>query len=312
MKSWLLRRLFLTLWAFGGVLLLTFFLTRFLPGDPFLSEQSLPNESYLRLKSHWGLDKDLLSQFMHYVTSMAKGDLGTSMSYPDRSVKAIITHAFPVSAMLGLCSLCLAIVLGLGSALIAISCKKKNGLDVYLLLTTAAVSIPTFLSGALLQYFCAIEWGWLPVARWGSWEQAVLPAFTLALAPAAFMGRLFFVKLTNELKEPYARFAESKGLSNSSILFKHALRNACAPVLAYLGPLTAHIATGSFIVEKIYAIPGLGQWFVLSVANRDYPVITSLALLYSIILMACLLASDLAAAWANPLHRRALFQGEPA
>lgn len=312
MKNWLFQRLMMTVLALFAVLIFTFFLMRLLPGDPFLTEQSLPEESYIKLKKHWGLDKPIPEQFIQYMKVLGKGDLGTSMAYPDRKVSEIIVQALPISAFLGFFSLCIALGCGLGTAILITLWNKNRTSYSYLLLTTFAISTPTFLSGALFQYCFAIEGAWFPVARWGSWQQAVLPIATLAFTPAAFMGRLLYLRINSELKEPYVRFAESKGLSEHAILFRHVLRNACSPMLAYLGPFTANIVTGSFIVEKIYAIPGLGQWFVTSVTQRDYPLIISLALLYCVILMTCVLIGDLASAWANPVQRRALFQGEPA
>ncbi len=293
--------------AFVGVFFLTFFLIHFLPGDAFLNEQSLPEASYNELRHHWQLDEPLSVQLSHYLGLIVQGDFGRSMVYPDWTISEIILNSLPISAFLGFCALCVAVLLGIGTALLATLWRH----DLYLVITTCIVSMPVFLVGALFQYLFAIEWEWFPVARWGSWQQMVLPVMTLAIAPGAFMGRLLYVRLRAELKEPYARFVESKGLSDYAILFRHAFRNACSPVIAYLGPLTAQIATGSFVVEKIFAIPGLGQWFVLSVMSRDYPLIIAIALLYSLILMTCVLLSDLAALWINPRYRHALFRGVP-
>lgn len=309
MIAWLKQRLIITAFALMGVFLLSFFLMRFLPGDPFLSERDLPKESYLEMRRHWKLDSPWYVQLKDNALAMVQLNLGRSISYPDKNVKDIIAHAFPVSLKLGLFSLGLAVAFGVATAFCAV--LWKYGPKAYPFFTTLLISMPSMLVGTLLQYVFAIDLEWLPVARWGSFQQMILPGITLAICPGAFLGKLLYVRIQSELKEPYARFAISKGLSKPAVILKHVIRNASPPALAFLGPLVANIATGTFIVEKIYAIPGLGMWFVNSISSRDYPLMTGLIMFYSITLLVCVFLSDLAAIWADPRQRSRVFLEAP-
>jgi oligopeptide transport system permease protein len=307
-NGWLKQRLLVSLTALLLVFLITFLLIRFLPGDPFLTEQGLPEKSHQALRDHWKLDDAWYQQLFSHVRSIISFDFGTSITYPDRTVKSIIWQALPISIQLGMSSVCLALFLGVSSAVLTSIYDYQTHRVLFFLFTTLLLSMPTFLVAALLQYFVGTEWGWLPVARWGSWEQLILPSLSLALGTGAFLGNLLYVRIQKELDEPYVRFAEAKGLSHAAIILKHVLRNAIIPLLAYLGPFIANVATGSFIIEKIFAIPGLGYWFVQSVGNRDYPLIVALVLLYCSVLLVCVFLSDLAIAWADPRQRTQLYK----
>lgn len=308
MTQWLKQRLLVSITALLLVFLMTFLLIRFLPGDPFLTEKGLPERSHQALRDHWKLDDVWYVQLASHAKAVLLFDFGDSITYPDRPVKDIIRNALPTSLWLGSVGVCFALVLGLSSAvLISIfSCKSNKVL--FLFFTTFLLSMPTFLIAALLQYLIGIELGWLPVARWGTWSQMILPTFSLALGAGAFIANLVYVRIQKELDEPYVRFAEAKGLSHTTIILKHVLRNAIVPLLAYLGPFIANVVTGSFIIEKIFAIPGLGYWFVQSVGNRDYPLIVALVLLYCTALLFCVFLSDLAIAWADPRQRTQLLK----
>lgn len=308
MGHWLRQRLIVSFIALLCVFVLTFLLILILPGDPFLTEQGLPEESYQTLRKHWNLDAPWHEQLYSHFRSIITFDFGTSLTYTDRSVKSIINQALPISLSLALNVVVISLLIGFSSALITCIFSKKIVKTLFFLTTTLLLAMPTFLIAALLQYVVGIEFGLLPVARWGTWQQAVLPTLSLALGTGAFIGNLIYVRLQKEMEEPYARFAEAKGLSHSTIVIKHALRNAIVPLLAYLGPFIANIATGSFIVEKIFAIPGLGYWFVQSIGNRDYPLIIALVLLYCSALLVCVILSDLAIVWADPKQRTQLYK----
>ncbi len=265
-----LLKIFLSLLA---IITLTFIGMKSIPGDPFSDERQLPPEVHHALRVHYGLEKPWYAQYGNYLSALVSGDLGPSLRQTGRSVNDIITASFPVSACLGLEALCTAfafgILLGSISALYFLRWPDH-------VLTTVMIfglSLPSFLIAGFLQYTLAVKLGWFPVARWGTWTQTVLPVISLSIMPMAFIARQVRSNMIGVLKQHYIRTAYSKGLNVRGVIIKHALKNALPPLFSYFGQLTANILAGSFVVEKIFGIPGLGQWFVMSVSNRDYTVI---------------------------------------
>ena len=303
MFFYFLKRLLSLISSLWIVATLTFLLMKTIPGDPFSEEQALRADMHEKLLQLQGFNEPLVYQYVRYISLLVRGDLGCSLKYQGRPVNAIIGAHFPVSALLGLTAFCLALggglILGLGSQL---KQGKMQSLPL-LFLTSAGLSIPSFILAPLLQYFFAIQLGWLPLARWGSLSQIILPSIALALLPAAFIAKLIHSSLNEVLQMDYIKAAYAKGLAPSRVIFMHALPNAFLPVLSYLGPLLANILVGSFIIEKIFSIPGLGAWFINSVMNRDYALIMGLTLFYSFILMASIFLSDLAYGWLDPRLR---------
>ncbi|MBS0624311.1 MAG: ABC transporter permease [Verrucomicrobia bacterium] len=271
-----------------------------LPGDPFTQEKALPKEILQSLKTHYKLDAPLLTQYGNYLFSLIKGDLGPSFKYKNRSVNEIIKTGFPISLTLGLEAACLALLAGIFLGTIAALRHRKWQDYVAMLLAVLGISLPSFILAAFLQYLFAIKLDLFPVARWGTWQQSVLPALSLAALPTAFIARLIRSNLLEVLNQDYIKLAKAKGLSNMRIILKHALRNAALPVMTYLGMLAVNILTGSFVIEKIFGIPGLGQWFVNSVTNRDYTTIMGLTIFYSLILLAASFLTDIAYVWIDP------------
>lgn len=282
------------------IVTLTFFLMKSLPGDPFQEEQSLPKEIYESLQRHYGLDKPWYIQYGSYINSILHGDFGPSFKYKDRNVTEIITENFPVSAMLGLEAFCLA--LSAGVLIGTLAALKENRWQDYtvMLFTTLGISVPSFILATLLQYVFALKFHLLPLARWESFQSTILPAIALATLPTAFIARLIRSSMIDVLQCEYIKTAKAKGLSTTVIIMRHALRNAFLPVLTYLGQLIANILVGSFVIEKIFSIPGLGQWFVNSVGNRDYTVIMGLTIFYSMILLSMMLILDIAYNFLDP------------
>ncbi len=280
---------FMPLWL---IITLTFILMKILPGDPFATEQALPKNIHLALKAHYGLEDPWYRQYGQYLKSSLSGDFGPSFRYQGQNVSTIIAYSFPISATLGLEVLFLAISLGI--TLGTLSAYKTTGLHdtLFVLMSAFLISIPSFLLAPLLQYSFGLKWSLLPIARWGSFSHTLLPCFSLAAFPIAYIARLTRANLIDVLQQNYIRTARLKGLSTSSILFFHALPNALIPLLSYLGPLSANILIGSFVVEKIFAIPGLGQWFIASVLNRDYTMIMGLTVFYSAILLSLIFITD--------------------
>ena len=281
MTRYVFRRLggaIIILWV---IITVTFALMHAIPGGPFTSEKKLPPQVKASIEAKYHLDDPVWKQYGDYLGGVITGDLGPSYKYEGRSVNDIISDAFPISAQLGLLSLMVAVVGGIAAG--AISAMRPNGIVDYAVtvLSTIGISVPTFIIGAVLVYVVGFELGWFPVALWRGPSYMVLPVLTLAAQPMAFIARLTRSGLLDVYQQEYIRTACAKGLSSWTILTRHALGNAILPVITYLGPLAASLLTGSFIVETIFAIPGLGQYFVTSIYNRDYTVILGITIFYS-------------------------------
>jgi len=286
------------------IITLTFLMIKALPGDPFTEEKALAPEVLTKLKEHYNLSLSVGEQYLIYLRSVFSGDFGTSMVYPSRSVCDIILDSFPISAIIGLQAI---FVSATGGILLGILLQLNNQSRFSPILTLtvlAIISIPSFIAAPLLQYFFAIRWDVLPLAKWGSFSHTILPTLSLAAFPMAVIARLVDVKLSEVLKSDYITLAEAKGLSKFRILFRHALPNTLAPVVGYLGQTSAAILTGSFVVERIFGIPGLGTWYVASILNRDYPLIMGTTLFYSLVLITLIFISDLLYLALDPRLRR--------
>lgn len=300
MLYYFLKKLCILLLSLLIVATLTFFLMHAIPGDPFTQEKAIPEEILKAMQKHYGLDKSLIAQYFEYMRGILQLDLGPSFKYQGRTVNAIIREGFPVSLCLGLEALFLSLFFGTLLGSISASKQGKWQDRSTMFLAILGLSVPSFLLATFLQYLFAIKLDLFPVARWGTFRQSILPALSLSALPTAFIARLLRASMIEVLHQDYIQTAKSKGLSTFSILYKHVLRNALMPVLSYLGPLTASILTGSFAVEKIFGIPGLGQWFVLSITNRDYTVIMGTTLFYSVLLMISVFLVDLVYSWIDP------------
>ena len=281
MTRYVFRRLggaIIILWV---IITVTSALMHAIPGGPFTTEKKLPPQVKASIEAKYHLDDPVWKQYGDYLGGVITGDLGPSYKYEGRSVNDIISDAFPISAQLGLLSLMVAVVGGIAAG--AISAMRPNGIVDYAVtvLSTIGISVPAFIIGAVLVYVVGFELGWFPVALWRGPSYMVLPVLTLAAQPMAFIARLTRSGLLDVYQQEYIRTARAKGLSSWTILTRHALGNAILPVITYLGPLAASLLTGSFIVETIFAIPGLGQYFVTSIYNRDYTVILGITIFYS-------------------------------
>lgn len=296
-----LAYLLLSLWA---IITITFLLMKVVPGDPFAQEAALPPEIHKALMEHYGLNDPWYVQYVRYLNSILHWDLGPSFKYKGRSVNAIIKEGFPISAALGLEALFLSIAAGV--TLGTIAALKQNRWQDYtaMIVAVLGISVPSFILATGLQYVFALKLGWFPVARWGGFMHSVLPAIALAALPTAFIARLTRSNMLEVMHQDYIKTARAKGLSQPVIVFRHALRNALLPVVTYLGQLTVNIMVGSFIIERIFGIPGLGQWFVTSVSNRDYTVIMGTTVFYSIILLSAVYLVDILYGFMDPRIKR--------
>ncbi|KSU88216.1 peptide ABC transporter permease [Priestia veravalensis] len=271
----------------------TFFLMRAAPGGPFSAEKKLPPEIEANLNEFYGFDQPLYVQYFDYLKSVATLDFGPSFKYKGQTVNDLISNGFPVSFMLGMEAILLALAFGV--LLGVISALKHNKWQDYtaMIIAVLGISVPSFIMATALQYIFAMKLELFPVARWESWAHTFLPALALASTPMAFIARLTRSSMLEVLNNDYIRTAKAKGLSKPVITVKHAMRNAMLPVVSYIGPLTAGILTGSFVIEKIFGIPGLGLHFVTSITNRDYTVIMGVTVFYSILLLASVLIVDI-------------------
>jgi len=300
MIRFLSKRFFANLLALFMIITITFFMMKAIPGDPFTQEKALPKEILESLKEHYGLNDPLMTQYGRYLLSIVKWDLGPSFKYKARTVNDIIKSGFPVSAILGLEALFLAVTMGI--LLGSIAALKQNSWQDYgaMVIAVIGISVPSFILAAFLQYFLAIKIDLFPVARWGTFQQSVLPALSLAALPTAFIARLTRANMVEVLSKDFIKTARAKGLPEFLVIVRHGLRNALLPVVSYLGMLMANIMTGSFVIEKVFGIPGLGQWFINSISNRDYSVIMGITVFYSFILLSAIFLADVLYSWIDP------------
>jgi len=293
MIKYLTRRLLFMILSLLLIITATFFFMRLAPGNPFTSEKQLPPEIEANLNEHYGLNDPWYVQYGDYLLRIVQWDFGPSFKYKSQTVNDLINEGFPVSLVLGLEAIFIALAVGVTLGIIA--ALKHNKWQDYLAMIIAVfgISVPSFIMAAFLQYIFAIKLGWFPVARWGTFSQSVLPAIALAAGPTAFIARLTRSSMLEVLSNDYIKTARAKGLGEFVITVKHTIRNAILPVVSYMGPLSAGVVTGSFVIEKIFGIPGLGAHFVKSIGNRDYTVIMGVTVFYSIILLVSVLLVDI-------------------
>ncbi|MDR3591924.1 MAG: ABC transporter permease [Negativicutes bacterium] len=278
----------------------TFVLMHAVPGGPFTSEKNLPESVLKNINERYHLNDPLWKQYTDYLGNVVRGDFGPSFKYESRTVNDIIAESFPVSAELGTMAVAIAIILGIPAGIIA--ALRQNRWPDYLAMfgATIGISVPNFILATLFIYVFALKLELFPAAMWGGPEYAVLPALALAAFPTAFVARLMRSSMLEVMSQDYIRTARAKGLPGYAVIYRHALKNAMMPVVTYLGPLIAAIFTGSFVIETIFAIPGLGRHFVTSIYNRDYTVILGVTVFYSAMLVFLNFLVDIAYAWLDP------------
>ncbi|WP_106498457.1 ABC transporter permease [Lentibacillus sp. Marseille-P4043] len=293
MARYLLKRLGYIVVSLFFIVTITFFLMQAAPGGPFASERKLPPEIEQQMNEAYGLNDPLYQQYFDYLVNTVQFDFGPSFKYVGQEVTDIISRSFPYSLILGAEAIFLAVSIGVLLGVIAALRHNKFGDYAAMVIAVLGISVPSFIMATILQYIFAIKLQALPVARFESFAHTILPAIALATTPLAFIARLMRSSMLEVLNADYIKTAKSKGLGKRIVTYKHALRNAILPVVSYLGPLVAAILTGSFVIEKIFGIPGLGNEFVVSVTNRDYTVIMGTTVFFSIILLVSILIVDL-------------------
>jgi oligopeptide transport system permease protein len=279
MLKYIGKRFFTSLLTIWVVITVTFFLMRLMPGGPFDGDKMLAAVK-ANMEAKYGLNKPLSEQYLMYLTNLTHGDFGESMVFKGREVSDTISKSFPASAEIGGIAVIISIA---GGILLGTLAALKNGKwpdRLVVFLATLCITIPSFVIGAVLIYVVGVKFELLPPTGFGEWKNDIMPAIALAAASLSFITRLTRSKLIDVLKSDYIRTAKAKGLSKTTIIFKHALRNSLIPIVTYVGPLVASILTGSFVTEKIFAIPGLGNEFIQSVSNRDYSMLLGVTVFY--------------------------------
>lgn len=294
MRKYLLKRFLLSLLTIWIIITTTFILMHSVPGNPFRTESKMPKVVYQNLLRKYGLDKPLGEQYIIYLGKIVRGDFGDSMKSRVETVNDMIKRGFPVSAFIGLQALIIAITFG--PALGAIAALNQNKWPDYFSMVVAilGISVPSFIMGTAFIQFLAKNISWLPIGGWGTYSHSILPSVALAFMPLAQLARFMRSSMLEVLGQDYIKTAKSKGITKAAVVLKHAVRNAILPVVSMLGTIATNLLVGSFVIEKIFGIPGLGMFFILSIGNRDYPLIMGTTIFYSIVLISMLLFVDIA------------------
>ena len=300
MPKYILKRAIMSLITAFLVATLTFFVMNLVPGGPFLSEQAVTPQAQAAMEAKYGLDKPLFQQYTTYMTGILKGDFGLSIKKRGRTVSQIIGTKFPVSAKVGGLALILAVCTGIPLGAVAAFNRGKFIDNLLVVLSTAGIAIPSFLSSTILIYIFTTKLKWLPSLGLKDAQSYIMPVVALALYPTFYMARLMRSSMLDVMGQDYMRTAKAKGVTTFKAIFKHALRNAILPVITYLGPLLAALMTGSFIIEKIFNIPGLGSEFVSSITSRDYPMIMGTTIFLAVFIIIMNLFVDIAYAIVDP------------
>jgi oligopeptide transport system permease protein len=302
MVRYVTHRLLIALLAIFILATLTFFLMRLIPGDP-LAAPRLTEEVKVRLREHYGLDRPLIEQYLRYMWNLLHGDFGYSLASRGRHVNTIIAEAFPASLDLGIRSMIIAIVFGLFFGILA-ALNRGRPLDyLTVVLVIVGVSVPSFVLAGVLQYWLGVHLKLLPVARYESFAHTIMPSFALGLGTMAIIARYMRTSMLEIMNADYIRTARAKGLRRSQIVWRHQIRNALFPILTILGPTLAAVLTGSFVIESIFAIPGLGRHFVLAMQNLDYTLVLGLTVFFGAFLIAMNFLVDVAYGLVDPRIR---------
>ena len=304
MSKYIIRRFLGLIPTLFIIITLSFFIIRLAPGGPFDTERAVPEQILRNIEAKYHLDEPLIQQYGRYLFDIIRGDLGPSYKYQDHDVNFYIFQSLPNSMLLGVISLAIALILGITFGTFS-SIKQNSWVDYFSMsLAVLGISIPLFVIGPLLMYIFAMRLNWLPTAGWITgeygWKTIIMPAATLSFPYFANIARLTRASMLETLRSDYVRTAKAKGLKNSVIIVKHVLKGALLPVVSYLGPAFAGIITGSVVVEKIFRVPGLGQFFVQSSFNRDYTLIMGVVIVYSVILIVMNFVVDIVYSFLDP------------
>ena len=286
MAKYIIKRLLVSLLTLWIMFTLTFFLMHFVPGNPFIGDKKMTPEILANLEAKHGLDKPLIVQYGMYAKGLLHGDFGESITLMGQEVKDIIIRKFPYSMRLGLFSAALAIVIGTFLGVLSALKKNTNADRVIMLVVTIGIAVPSFIVATVSMIVFGVELKWLPtISSLDTLSSYILPGFALSFFPLSFITRLMRSSMLDVINQDYIRTARAKGLSERVVIFKHGLRNGILPVVTYAGPMLASILTGSFVIESIFSIPGLGSSFVTSITARDYPTVMGVTIFFGAFLI---------------------------
>ena len=299
-----IKRVLMAIPVLLAVATMTFFLIKLAPGGPFDAEKAVSPQVLKNLNAVYNLDASQLEQYTDYMTGVVQGDFGPSFKYPGRSVTEMISSGLPITFELAMYAILIALVIGILSGVLA-ALKRNTMLDfIPMAIAMIGICVPTFLMGPLLVLIFGIQLELLPVAGWGQLSgDKILPSITLGFAYAAYIARLSRGGMLEVLNQDFIRTARAKGLTERMVVIKHAMQGGLIPVVSFLGPAIAGLLAGSFVVETIFQIPGLGRFYVEAALNRDYTMILGTTIFFSAMIVFFNLLSDLASLWLNPRSR---------
>lgn len=304
MLLFILKRVIYGIATLFAITTLTFFLLHSLPGDPMASEKAIPEAVRAELRAQYNLDKPLYVQYGYYLKNLVKGDLGVSMKIKGRKISKIIKDTFPYSLDLGLRAVIFAFIGGMTLGIIAGLNRGKKWDTISMILAILGVSVPSFILGGLFQWVVVkFDIGFLAVAGYENFGEKILPAIALGMFPLAIIARMMRASMIDVLGQEYIKTAKAKGLSPFKIIWKHCIRNAIMPIITYLGPLIAAVTTGSFVVENVFAVPGLGKYYVKSIYDSDYTVVLGITIFYAAILILMVVFVDVLYGFIDPRVR---------
>lgn len=293
MTGYVLQRLALMLVTLFAIITLTFFLMHAVPGGPFVSDKMMAPEIQAALDAKYHLDDPIWVQYLSYLRGIATLDLGPSFKYPGMTVNQIIAEGLPVTAQVGVLAFLCVIALGVPFGVVAALNRNRWPDTLVMVVATIGVAVPSYVIATIALYVFALRLGWVPTFGVDDWRGYFLPVLALSGFWISFVARLARSSLLETLQQDYMTTAKAKGLKPGQILFKHGLRNSLIPVVTVLGPVAANLLTGSFVIEQIFALPGIGRHFVLSITNRDYTAIMGITIFYAAILMVMIFIVDM-------------------
>ncbi len=293
MAKYIMKRIVYLLITLFIIASLTFFLMKFLPGSPFQNEEKLTEDQRIILDEKYGLDKPIPVQYVNYMANILKGDLGVSFQFDNQPVTKLLMNRMGPSLQLGFQAMFIGTIIGILLGTLA-AMFQNTWIDYgSTFLAVLGKSIPSFVFAALLQYIIAVKLGWLPVASWKGFSSSILPTIALAIFPVATAARFMRTELIEVLSSDYITLAKAKGNSRMEVSFKHAIRNGLIPLVTVLGPMAVGLMTGSMVVEKIFAIPGIGEQFVKSIQTNDFPIIMGTTIFFAFLLTMIILIVDI-------------------
>jgi oligopeptide transport system permease protein len=293
MTTYVLQRLSLMVVTLFTIITLTFFLMHTVPGGPFVSDKMMAPEIQAAINAKYHLDDPIWVQYLNYLRGIASFDLGPSFKYPGRSVNQIIAEGLPTTLRVGVLALICVVSLGVTLGIVAALNRNRWPDTLVMVIATIGVAVPSYVIATVALYVFALRLGWVPTFGLDDWRGYFLPVFALSGFWISFIARLARSSLLETLQMDYMTTAKAKGLGPGQILFKHGLRNSLIPVVTVLGPVVANLITGSFVIEQIFALPGIGRHFVLSITNRDYTAIMGITIFYAAVLMVMIFIVDM-------------------